>query len=46
MISRKIWITNTIRISCKTKETQYSIFKRNPTCEFAKKQYENCCKIL
>ena len=46
MISRKIWITNAIIISCKTKEILYNIFKRNPTSEFAKKQYKDYCKIL
>ena len=46
MIPRKIWITNAIIISCKTKKTLYNIFKRNPTSEFAKKQYRDYSKIL
>ena len=45
MIPRKIWITNAIIISCKTKETLYNIFKRKPTSESVKKEYRDYCKI-
>lgn len=40
------WITKAIIVSCKTKETLYSIWKRNPANEILKNDYKSYCKIL
>lgn len=46
MIPRKKWITNGILISCRTKESLFLMWRKNPNCELLKTNYKNYTKIL